>query len=117
MPKKFEAIKNMACPITRRDLRCFIGIVHYYRDMWVLTHDELRGDTVVVHPTAHPIENYRALQKGGARLVIHALYYESRINMTCRSFFLNYYHAQIRAEYMITQRTFYCLNSNNTCFF
>jgi hypothetical protein len=38
------------------------------------THDDFRGDTVVVHPTARPVENYRALQKGGARLVIHAMY-------------------------------------------
>jgi hypothetical protein len=51
-------------------------------------HNDFRGNTVVVHPTARPIENYRALQKGGARLVIHAMYYESRINMACRSFFL-----------------------------
>jgi hypothetical protein len=36
-------------------------------------HDDFRGDTVVVHLTARPIKNYRALQKGDARLVIHAL--------------------------------------------
>jgi hypothetical protein len=40
----------------------------------------------VVHTTARTIENYSAQQKGGARLVIHAMYYESRINMACRSF-------------------------------
>jgi hypothetical protein len=34
-PKKVEAIKNMIHPTTRRELRPFIGIVDYYRDMWV----------------------------------------------------------------------------------
>jgi hypothetical protein len=34
-PKKVEAIKNMERPTTRRELRRFIGMVNYYRDMWV----------------------------------------------------------------------------------
>jgi hypothetical protein len=79
-------------------------------------HDDFRGSTVVVHLTARPIKNYRALQKGDARLVIHALYYELHINMACRSFKKKYYHAQIEAHAPITQRTFHCLNSNNTPF-
>jgi hypothetical protein len=33
--KKVEAIKNIAPPTTKRELRRFIGIVNYYRDMWV----------------------------------------------------------------------------------
>jgi Reverse transcriptase (RNA-dependent DNA polymerase) len=33
--KKVEAIKNIAPPKTKRELRHFIGIVNYYRDMWV----------------------------------------------------------------------------------
>ena len=33
--KKVEAIKNIAPPKTRKELRRFIGIVNYYRDMWI----------------------------------------------------------------------------------
>ena len=33
--KKVEAIKNIAPPKTRKELRRFIGIVNYYRDMWL----------------------------------------------------------------------------------
>ena len=32
--KKVEAIKNIATPKTRKQLRGFIGMVNYYRDMW-----------------------------------------------------------------------------------
>ena len=32
--KKVEAINNLATPKTRKELRRFIGIVNYYRDMW-----------------------------------------------------------------------------------
>jgi hypothetical protein len=35
IPKKIEAIKNMVCPTTRKELRRFIGMVNYYRDRWV----------------------------------------------------------------------------------
>jgi hypothetical protein len=35
IPKKVEAIKNIVRPTTRKELRCFIGMVNYYRDMWV----------------------------------------------------------------------------------
>jgi hypothetical protein len=35
IPKKVEAIKNMVRPTTRKELRRFIGMVNYYRDMWV----------------------------------------------------------------------------------
>jgi hypothetical protein len=83
---------------------------------WCWCHDDFRGDTVVVHPTARQIENHRALQKGGEQLLIHAMYYESRINMDRLSFFNFFYHAQIRAHSLITQRNFYCLHSNKTCF-
>jgi hypothetical protein len=35
IPLKVEAIINMTRPTTRRELRRFIGMVDYYRDMWV----------------------------------------------------------------------------------
>jgi hypothetical protein len=34
-PKKVEAIKNMVRPTTRKELRRFIGMVNYYRYMWI----------------------------------------------------------------------------------
>ena len=34
LPKKVEAIRNLAPPKTRRQLRSFIGLINYYRDMW-----------------------------------------------------------------------------------
>ena len=39
--KKVEAIKNIAPPKTKRELRRFIGIVNYYRDMWIRRSDIL----------------------------------------------------------------------------
>ena len=32
--KKVEAIKNIAPPKTRKQVRSFIGMINYYRDMW-----------------------------------------------------------------------------------
>ena len=34
LPHKVEAIKNLAPPKNRRQLRRFIGLINYYRDMW-----------------------------------------------------------------------------------
>ena len=34
LPDKAEAIKNIAVPKTKRQLRSFIGLINYYRDMW-----------------------------------------------------------------------------------
>ena len=31
---KVEAIKNIAVPTTKKQLRSFIGLIDYYRDMW-----------------------------------------------------------------------------------
>ena len=35
MPKKVSAIMNIAEPTTQKQLRSFIGMVNYYRDMWL----------------------------------------------------------------------------------
>jgi hypothetical protein len=35
IPKKVEAITNMVRSTTREELRRFIGVVNYYREMWV----------------------------------------------------------------------------------
>jgi hypothetical protein len=35
LPKKVQAIRNLAVPKTRKELRSFIGLVNYYRDMWI----------------------------------------------------------------------------------
>ena len=34
IPKKIEAIQALAVPKTRKQLRQFIGIINFYRDMW-----------------------------------------------------------------------------------
>ena len=33
--KKVDAIQQIAIPKTRKELRKFIGMVNYYRDMWI----------------------------------------------------------------------------------
>ena len=34
LPDKVEAIKDIAVPTTKKQLRSFIGLINYYRDMW-----------------------------------------------------------------------------------
>ena len=34
LPDKVEAIKNIAVPITKKQLRSFIGLINNYRDLW-----------------------------------------------------------------------------------
>ena len=40
VPKKVEAIQALAVPKTRKQLRQFIGMINFYRDMWQ-NHSEL----------------------------------------------------------------------------
>ena len=35
LPKKIKSILNIKPPTTKRQLRSFIGIINYYRDMWI----------------------------------------------------------------------------------
>ena len=41
LSKKVEAISNLAPPKTRKQLRGFIGLVNYYRDMWIRRSETL----------------------------------------------------------------------------
>ena len=34
LPDKAQAIKHIAVPTNKRQLRSFIGVINYYRDMW-----------------------------------------------------------------------------------
>ena len=34
IPNKFEAIQALVVPKTRKQLRQFIGMINFYRDMW-----------------------------------------------------------------------------------
>ena len=46
--KKVDAILNIAVPKTRKELRRFIGMVNYYRDMWIRRSDTLAPLTKLV---------------------------------------------------------------------
>ena len=41
VPKKVNAIRNIATPRTIRDVRKFVGMINYYRDMWIRRSDIL----------------------------------------------------------------------------
>ena len=52
VPKKVDAILNIDAPKTKRELRRFIGMVNYYRDMWIRRSDVLAPLTKLVSKTA-----------------------------------------------------------------
>ena len=39
LAKKIEAIQKLRPPTTRKELRRFIGLLNYYRDMWPTSQD------------------------------------------------------------------------------
>ena len=41
LSKKVETMLNIVTPITKKELRLFIGIINYYRDIWVQRSDIL----------------------------------------------------------------------------
>ena len=52
IPKKVQAIKNIATPTNKRQLRRFIGMVNYYRDMWVRRSETLAPLTTLTSKQA-----------------------------------------------------------------
>ncbi len=51
LPKKVHAILQIAAPKTKKELRRFIGMVNYYRDMWIRRSDILTPLTKLVSKT------------------------------------------------------------------
>ena len=51
LPKKVTAILQIAAPKTKRELRRFIGMVNYYRDIWIRRSDILTPLTKLVSKT------------------------------------------------------------------
>ena len=52
LPKKIAAIQNIAAPKTVRELRRFIGLINYYRDMWIRRSEVLTPLTALVSKNA-----------------------------------------------------------------
>ena len=52
VPTKIDAIKNIATPKTTKDVRKFVGMVNYYRDMWIRRSDTLAPLTKLCSKTA-----------------------------------------------------------------
>ena len=40
-PQKVQAIQNIAVPTKKKQLRSFIGMINYYKDMWIRRSDIL----------------------------------------------------------------------------
>ena len=52
IPKKFEAIQALAVPKTRKQLRQFIGMINFYRDMWQKRSELLAASTSLTSKNA-----------------------------------------------------------------
>ena len=52
VPMKVEVIKNIAVPKSIRDVRRFVRMVNYYRDMWVRRSDILSPLTALCSKNA-----------------------------------------------------------------
>ena len=76
LSKKVEAINNLATPANRRELRKFIGLVNYYRDMWPKRSEILGPLTALVSPkvpwkwTPECQQSFEAMKSLVAREVI-----------------------------------------------
>jgi len=52
MANKVEAIHNIATPTTKKQLRSFIGMVNYYRDMWIRRSENMAPLTALTSVNA-----------------------------------------------------------------
>jgi hypothetical protein len=72
-PKKVEAILKMQAPTTKRQLRRFLGMVNYYRDMWkrrshiLAPLTALCGKTVTWKWTKECTEAFESIKRSMAR--------------------------------------------------
>ena len=53
IPKKFEATQALTVPKTRKELRQFIGMINFYRDMWKKRSEILAPLTVLTPKTSN----------------------------------------------------------------
>ena len=73
MPNKVEAIQNIASPKTRKQLRSFIGLINYYRDMWIHRSEllaplsRLTSNTVPCKWTPVEQEAFEKIKRSSAR--------------------------------------------------
>ena len=52
LSKKVEAINNLAAPKTRKQVRSFVGMINYYRDMWIRRSEVLAPLTALTSVNA-----------------------------------------------------------------
>ena len=60
--KKMEAIKNIASPKIKREIRQFIGIINHYRDMWIRRSEVLTPLSKLTSKTTKSKSNKRHLR-------------------------------------------------------
>ena len=51
-PKKVEAIQRMLLPTNKQELRCFLGMVNYYHDIWKQRLHTIAPLTAIASPAA-----------------------------------------------------------------